>query len=79
MEELVAITSTRCSVLGASVARLTDLEGHVERVVCPYYEESSRSCRLRAEAVGGGPLGQLLERVAEDTLASRGIRCELAA
>jgi len=75
----VAITSTRCRVLGASVALLTDLEGNVERVICPHYEESSRACRLRAQAVSGGPLGQLLERVAEDTLASPGIRCELAA
>lgn len=75
----MAITSTRCHVLGASVARLTDLEGNVERVICPHYEESSRTCRLRAQAVSGGPLGQLLERVAEDTLADAGIRCELVA
>jgi hypothetical protein len=78
-EDIVTITSTTCRVTGATVARLIDLEGHVERIICPYYEDSSRTCRLRAEAVSGGPLGQLLERVAEDTLASPGILCELAA
>jgi len=74
----VAITSTRCRVLGANVPRVTDLEGNVERIICPFFEEFSRKCRVRAEIVNGGPLGQLLERVAEDTLAIRGIRCELA-
>lgn len=71
------ITSIRCHVLGANVTRVTDLEGSVTRVICLEYEESTGQCRLRIDALGGGPLSQLFERVAEDTLASRGTRCEL--
>jgi hypothetical protein len=73
----MAITVTACHVLGTSVTRVTDFEGNVERVICPYYEPD-RTCTLRTDALRGGPLAQLLERVAEDTLESRGRRCELA-
>jgi len=74
----MAITLTRCHVLGTTVTRVTDLEGNVERVICPHYDEPNRACTLRADAFRAGPLAQLLERVAEDTLGSRGRRCELA-
>ena len=74
----MSITLTWCHVLGTTVTRVTDLEGWVERVICPHYDEANRTCTLRADAFSAGPLGQLLERVAEDTLASRGSRCELA-
>ena len=74
----MAIILTRCHVLGTTVTRVTDLEGNVERVICPHYDEPDRACTLRADAFRAGPLAQLLERVAEDTLGSRGRRCELA-
>jgi hypothetical protein len=78
VENGMAITQRWCHVLGTTVTRVTDLEGWVERVICPHYDEAGRICTLRADALNVGPLAQLLERVAEDTLASRGSRCELA-
>jgi hypothetical protein len=78
VEISMPITVTPCHVLGTAVTRVTDLEGNVERVICPHYAERDRTCTLRADALRGGPLAQLLERVAEDTLGSRGRRCELA-
>jgi hypothetical protein len=71
------ITTMRCHVLGAPVGRITDLEGHVTRVICAQYDEPSGTCRLRREAQRGGPLSQLLGRVAEETLAQRGTYCAL--
>jgi hypothetical protein len=73
----MAITTVRCHVLGANVTRVTDLEGAVTRVICPEYREPEGICRLRSDAVKGGPLSRLLERVEEQTLAERGVRCEL--
>jgi hypothetical protein len=65
-------------VLGGQVRCVEDLEGSVVRVICPHYDEPTRSCGLRAAALTEGPLAQLLERVAEDTLASHGRNCVLA-
>ena len=73
----MAITPTWCHAFGATVARVTDFEGNVQRVICPHYDEASRSCSLRTDVLSGGPLAQMLERVAEDTLTSRGTRCAL--
>ena len=71
------ITTTRCHVLGANVSLVTDLEGSVTQVICPQYREPEGICRLRSDAVKGGPLSRLLERVEEQTLAERGVRCDL--
>lgn len=73
----MSITITRCHVLGANVSRITDLEGTVTRVICPQYEEPAGTCRLRRNALTGGPLSQLLEKVDEEALAQRGIRCDI--
>jgi hypothetical protein len=56
---------------------VTDLEGAVTRVICPEFEASNRTCRLKTSAGYGGPLSQLLERVAEDSLETHGTRCIL--
>ncbi len=72
----MAIESIRCPVLGAHVTRVTDLEGSVSRVICAEYEAPG-TCRLKRTAREGGPLTQLLERAAEDTLDSRDNRCVL--
>ena len=74
----MAIRQTWCSVLGGPVRCVDDLEGNIVRVICPHFDELTRSCGFRAAAVTGGPLAQLLERVSEDTLASRGAHCVLA-
>jgi hypothetical protein len=73
----MAISSIRCPVLGARVTKVTDLEGTVTRVICPEYDASSRRCRLTMSIGEGGPLSQLLERVSENTLATRSTRCVL--
>jgi hypothetical protein len=75
----MAMTSIRCSVLGAHVTRVTDFEGNVVRIICAEYEESSGTCRLKKTALEGGPLAQLLERVSEDTLNTRSTLCMLRA
>jgi hypothetical protein len=73
----MAIQSVRCPALGAPVARITDLEGGVIRVVCGEYNDRDGTCRLKASARASGPLGQLLERVSEHSLDTRSIRCVL--
>ena len=75
----MAMTSIRCPVLGAHVTRVTDLEGTVTRIICAEYEESTGTCRLKKTALEGGPLGQLLERMSEETLDTRSTLCMLRA
>jgi hypothetical protein len=74
----MAITSAWCSVLQASIPRLTTLEGEVSTVVCPEFEPVTRTCRLKKAVGRGGPLSQLLERVSEQALRSPAPRCNLA-
>lgn len=69
------MTTVYCQVLGSRVTCLTDLEGTVTRVICPAFEPAAGLCRFRREALSGGLLSQLMERVAEDTLAARDSRC----
>ncbi|HZP47346.1 MAG TPA: hypothetical protein VFB07_02345 [Vicinamibacterales bacterium] len=73
----MAITSVPCHVLGSTVTRVTDLEGRVTHLICPEFDEATGLCRIRRDVSSGGPLSQLLERVAEDTLDSRSARCPL--
>jgi len=71
------IASVLCHVLGTTVTRVTDLEGNVTQLICPEFDPVSGLCRIRQGVSSGGPLSQLLERVSEDTLDSRGARCPL--
>jgi len=73
----MAITSVPCPVAHTTVTRVTDLEGETRRVICPEYEEPTGICRLKRSAFDGGPLSQLLERLAKDTLDNRATRCDL--
>lgn len=73
----MAIKSVFCHVSHGRVTAVTDLEGAITRLICPEYQVATGRCRLRAGALGGGPLSQLLERVDEDTLDERSTRCEL--
>jgi hypothetical protein len=68
----MAMRSIRCPVLGAHVIQVTDLEGHVTRIICGEYEDATGVCRLKKTALDGGPLAQLLERLSEETLETRG-------
>jgi hypothetical protein len=71
------ITTARCHVRGTTVACVTDLEGTVTRIVCTEYDPATGGCRVKQRARNGGPLAQLLGRVAGDTLAAHGIGCDL--
>ena len=74
----MAIDSFWCSVLHRRLTRVTTLEGEVIKVICPEFDDSSRTCAFK-KAVGlGGPLSQLVERVNEDSLAQADTRCDLA-
>jgi hypothetical protein len=75
----MAIESVRCPVLGAHVTRITDLEGEPVRLICAEYEERTGVCRLKKSALEGGPLSQLLERISEEALDTKNIRCGLCA
>ena len=75
----MAMTSIRCPVLGAHITRLTDFEGHVNRIICAEYQESTGTCRLKRTALEGGPLAQLLERLSEETLNTRSTVCVMGA
>ena len=68
----------RCPVLRVNVTRATDFEGEPTMILCAEYEEPTGICRLKRNALNGGPLSQLLERVEESTLGSRATRCDLS-
>jgi hypothetical protein len=72
------INSAWCPVLRARVARLTTFEGEVTKVICPEFDASSKTCRVKKAARQGGPLSQLLDSVAEQSLAHPDTRCNLA-
>jgi hypothetical protein len=72
------ITSAWCSVLQARVPRVTTLEGEVTKVICPEFDSSSKTCRVKKAAGQGGPLSQLLDCVTEQSLAHPDSRCNLA-
>jgi hypothetical protein len=73
----MAIESILCPVLGGSVTRVTGLEGEVQQIICEEYDGTTGRCRLKAQAREGGPLAQLLDRVREHTLDTRGVECSL--
>jgi hypothetical protein len=74
----MAIKSVCCRVAQGNVTVVTDLEGRTVRVICPEYEYPTGACRVRKDALKGGPLSQLLEHVSEDTLDTRTVRCNLS-
>lgn len=73
----MGMTHVHCHVLQGPVVRVTDLEGLVTQLICPELDAKTGMCRLKRATLESGPLGQLLERVAEDALAERGTRCIL--
>jgi hypothetical protein len=73
----MAIESVWCPVLQGNVTRVTSLEGEITALICPEYDEQAGTCRVKAFALQGGPLTQLLEHVAEHTLDRPGPQCNL--
>ena len=73
----MSLTTTRCHVSHQPVTCVTDLEGCVVRVICDAFEEAGGVCRIKRGVDRGGPLAQLLDRVEEQTLDTRNIRCDL--
>jgi hypothetical protein len=73
----MGIKSVLCHVRQGQVTVVTDLEGDVTRLICPDYESATGECRLRIDAMAGGPLSQLFNRLEEHTLETRATRCEL--
>ena len=71
--------STYCHVLRGHVTRITSLEGEVVRIICAAYEEPTGDCRLKKGRRQGGPLSQLLERVADEALDTKSVSCHLRA
>jgi len=74
----MTINSAWCPVLHVRVTTITTLEGEVTNVICPEFEASSKSCRVKKAGTLGGPLSQLLERVTDESLAEADPRCDLA-
>ena len=73
----MAITTIPCAVAQRDIMCEADLEGTITRVFCPELEERTGVCRLKRNAIEGGPLSQLLERASEHTLDSRRLTCNL--
>ena len=73
------IESIHCHVLGAHMTRITGLEGEIVRIICAEYDEPTGECRLKKTGRQGGPLSQLLERVSEEALDTKSVRCHLCA
>ncbi len=68
--------SVYCHERRGNISLETDSGGVVRRVICPKYENSTGLCRLRHYTIEGGPLSQLLERVAGNSLNARTTRCD---
>ncbi|HEY7288558.1 MAG TPA: hypothetical protein VH583_01890 [Vicinamibacterales bacterium] len=73
----MATTTIRCPVAQRDIDCEADFEGMITRVFCTELDERTGICRLKRNALEGGPLTQLLERVSEHTLDSRGLTCGL--
>ena len=65
------ITTVRCPVAQRDVVSEADFEGTITSVFCTELEERTGICRLKRNALDGGPLSQLLQRASEHTLDSR--------
>ncbi len=74
----MAIESVHCPVIGMQVRRVTNLEGEPSQVICTEYDETTGICRLKQQSREGGPLSQLLERAAEESLDTKSTLCNLA-
>jgi len=72
------MATVRCPVLKANVTRVTDFEGLSTAIICSEFDKPTAICRLKKNALDGGPLVQLLERVEEGTLGHRSTRCDLS-
>jgi hypothetical protein len=72
----VGMKSVYCHERRGNITLETDPDGVVCRVICPKYENSTGLCRLRHDAMEGGPLSQLLERVAGNSLNARTTHCD---
>ncbi len=68
--------SVYCHERRGNITLETDSGGVVRRVICPKYENSTGLCRLRHYTIEGGPLSQLLERVAGNSLNARTTHCD---
>lgn len=75
----MGIMSVRCPIIGTNVIRVTDLEGATAKIICGEYDEPTGICRLKKGVGRGGMLSELLERVSEETLDTRSVRCGLCA
>jgi hypothetical protein len=73
----MGMKSLRCSVRQTAVTVVTDLEGEITKVICPEYERATGLCKIRAAALRGGALSQLLDRLAASSLDRRAARCDL--
>jgi hypothetical protein len=73
------IESVYCHVLRSHVTQITGLEGDSVRIICAEYEEPTGDCRLKKAGRQGGPLSQLLERVADEALDTKSVSCHLRA
>ncbi len=72
----MGMKSVYCHERRGNITLETDSGGVVRRVICPKYENSTGLCRLRHYTIEGGPLSQLLERVAGNSLNARTTRCD---
>lgn len=73
----MALVTTWCRVMHSEVTIVTNLEDEVANVFCHEFDPTTKECRLKSTAGGGGPLSQLLEHVSDGTLGRRSVRCHL--
>ena len=72
------LETVRCALVGTPVTRLVDFEGSVDRVICPEYQASGRTCRLKQAAATAPPLSRLLQRIDKEVVAEHTSTCSLA-
>ena len=74
----MGIVSVHCAALGQRVSLVTDLEDQATLVLCPQYEAAAACCRLKRQSRSQGPLASILERVPENVLLTRMVRCDFS-
>ena len=64
-----------CDVSRAHVAVVTDVDGDVTRLICPYHDASTGYCLHRGGSLSNGPLSELLDHLDRGALERRLRRC----
>lgn len=74
----MALLPVWCPVLQTYVTRVTDSAGCVAAVFCPEFDRSSRTCRMKREALRYGAFSPLVAAMPDNPVADLFARCTMS-